>query len=135
MGLVEIVIALGVLVVVGLALTMLAMSTTAGNTRDHDRSSANVLALRQIERMKNQSFASLASGSDGPFHPGEAGGGIFSRSWTVTTSSVVGTPARDVVVTVSWTGGSSLQLATRIVAVAEESPGVPNAFIESWNQP
>jgi hypothetical protein len=131
-----------VLTIAGLGLFSLGSMATTGNTRNFDQAAAAALAEAKLEDLRNGSFTSLVAGSysDGPLTAGGASGGIFSRSWTIasTTISGVSTPAKNLTATVTWTGGGSISMSTMVVEPAEVNPGFlvgfPTATVNSMAQ-
>lgn len=126
MSLVEVLAAFSVLTIAGLGLFAIGSMSTTGNIRNVDQVAAAALAGAKLEDLRNTSFAALASGSDGPLTAGGVSGGIFSRSWTVTSTTLTGlsTPAKTMAVTVTWTGGGSITMNAMVVQPSQAFPGI-----------
>jgi prepilin-type N-terminal cleavage/methylation domain-containing protein len=135
-SLIELVVAVTVLTIAGTGLFLLASSTTTGTIRSQDEATAMGLAVDKIEQLKNSSFDSMLSGGPEMITSGGASGGIYSRSWVVTwpSKTVAGVSAKDVTVSVSWTGGGTLSLATMVVNPKLLALGFPTVSVQSWNQ-
>jgi len=137
MTLVEILVAFTILAIAGLGLFAIGSMSTTGNTRNVDQIAAAALASAKLENLRNTDFNSLSSSSDGPLTAGGDSGGsgaIFSRSWTVTTTTISGvsTSAKNISVTVTWTGGGSITMNTMVVNPAQAftgiTPGITSGF-------
>jgi hypothetical protein len=137
-------VAFTILTIAGIGLFSVGTMSTTGNTRNANQIVAAALASAKLEDLRNTSFNSLASGSDGPLTAGGAAGGIFSRTWTVATTIISGvsTAAKTASVTVSWTGGGSITMSTMFVKPAQAFNGItppittgfPTASIKSAEQ-
>lgn len=141
-GLLEFVVSFAVLSVAIAALFYVSSASTRGNRMGLNQATAIALVADKMEELRNTSFSSLASGSDSaPITSGGASGGIYGRSWTVTPTTVAGAAARDITVTVSWTGGGSVAAQSRVVQASPilmNPPALMAAFprvvVNSWNQ-
>ena len=124
--LVEVLAALVVLTIASLGLFAIGSMSTTGNVRNVDQVAAAALAGAKLEELRNTSFYTLASGSDGPMTAQGTPGGIFSRSWTVTSTTLPGlsTPAKTMTATVAWTGGGSITMSTIVVSPSQAFPGI-----------
>ena len=135
LSLVEVLVATAILVVGGLGLFFMSSSTIHGNTLSADQAAAAALAIAKIEELKNADFDSVIAGGPDNLDASGAAGNSFTRQWTVTYPQWVnGSAAKDITVTVGWTGGGSTSISSRIVQVDEESPGMPKAFLRCWDQ-
>ena len=100
--LVELMIAIAILSMGILAAGSLQMGTARNNSKGNISTQAHMLAIEQLEILKNQDLSSLIPGTYGdPSNIDADGqpGGIYSRSWTIDT---LGTMARIITVTVQW---------------------------------
>lgn len=114
-SLTELIVAFTVLTFASIGLFYLTTTTTTGTLRSQEQAAALELAIDKIEALKNTAFDSLSSGSDsGQITAGGSSGGIYSRSWTVSTRTVAGLTAKDISVSVSWSG-RTVSLATSVV--------------------
>ena len=127
--LIELLVAFTILTIAGLALFSLSSRSIAGNIRTEDQTAAATLATAKIDELRNVGFDALSNGSDTVTATGQAGG-IYSRSWTVasTTLSGVSTPAKTITVSVTWQGGGEISMSSLIVKPAETTPGFVNGF-------
>lgn len=105
--LVELMIALAILTLGVLAAASVQMGTARNNSKGNIYTQAYMLAIEQLEILKNQDVSSLVPGTysdasriDADGQPG----GIYARSWTIDT---LGTMARIITVTVQWQRGGS----------------------------
>ena len=99
---IEIVIAMAILALGMLAVATLQLSTARNNTSGNVSTQANMLAMSQLEILKNREISLLIPGTyNDPSPVDENGqpGGIYSRSWTITD---IGTGARALTVVVQW---------------------------------
>jgi type IV pilus assembly protein PilV len=110
--LVELVIAIAILSLGILAAGSLQMGTARNNTKGNISTQAHMLAIEQLEILKNQDVSSLVPGTySDPSNIDADGlpGGIYARSWTIDT---LGTMARIITVAVQWQRGGK---TTRLV--------------------
>lgn len=149
-SLMEMIVAFFVLGIALAGFSLIAVTTTAGNTESDDRATATALAIQKIEEFRGLSFQELdALQAQGPADPegplnakGEidAEAGTFSRSYTITDNTTLGAlDANDVAVTVSWTGGAQVQVATTIADPNISSPTIfhqafPTVSVRSWTR-
>jgi len=92
--LIEVMVTIFILVVGLLGLYSTVVGVIQGNAHSKNISTATTLAQDKVEALRNQSYASLSSGSDSS--------SIFTRTWTVSGDSpAVGLAT--VVVSVGWT--------------------------------
>jgi len=139
--LIEVIVAFTILAIAGLGLFSVGSLSTVGNTRNADQVAAGALASAKLEDLRNTSFDSLASStSNESLTAGGASGGEFSRSWTVTNTTISGltTQAKTLTVTVSWTGGGTVSMSTMVIkpsqAVTDFDTGFPTAAIQNMEQ-
>ena len=126
---------LGAFAILSLAiggLVYMGLLTTQGNVRSQSEAGAVSWAADKIEELKGLDFdsGSLVTGSD-PTN------GIYSRSWTVGTQyTLLGVPAKDLSVTVTWTGNGSVTLSTTVLKPPSMSAGAlqqfPTVMVSSW---
>lgn len=126
LSLVEVLVAFTILTVAGIGLFAAGSMSTSGNTRNADQIAAAALAAAKLEDLRNTAFDSLASGADGLLTAGGDSGGIFSRTWTVASTTIAGvsTPAKTGTVTVTWTGGGSITMSTMFVKPSQAFTGI-----------
>jgi type II secretory pathway pseudopilin PulG len=113
-SLIEVVAAVGVFAVVAVGLSPSLLGTRKFAELGKNQSVATALAQDKIEELRVSS--TFGSGSDGPLQPDGTGGGIFSRSWTVSAN----TPAQNVnqvVVTVTWPDRPNTSSVTLVTLV------------------
>jgi Tfp pilus assembly protein PilV len=124
--LLEVLAAFSILAIAGLGLFAIGSMATKSNIRNANQIAAAALASSKLEDLRSLDFDSLSSGSDGPLGAGGTSGGIFSRSWTVATTSITGvtTSAKTLAVTVTWTGGGSITMNTMVVKPAQVMPSI-----------
>lgn len=145
LSLIEVIVAFTILTIAAIGLFSVSTMSTTGNTRNADQIAASALASAKLEDLRNTSFGALASGADGPLTAGGGTGGIFSRTWTVTATTIPGvsSSAKTATVTVSWTGGGAITMSTLFVKPAQAltgiapssfSTGFPTASIKSMEQ-
>lgn len=144
LSLIEVLVAFTILTIAGIGLFSVSTMSTTGNNENANQVAAAALATAKLEDLRNTSFNALASGSDGPLTAGGGSGGIYSRSWTLasTTISGVSTSAKTGAVTVSWTNGGSITMTTMFVKPAQAFTGIspvitsgfPTAAIKSMEQ-
>ena len=115
-----------------------AASAIRGNLVADQRSVATALAQSKIEDLERLRFADLASGADGTTLNASGGtGGLYSRSWQVSSETINGVPARRISVTVSWQvhgAAATTSLTTRIVDVPDYGPGFPTVVVHGWRR-
>jgi len=146
LSLIEVLVAFVVLALASLGLFTLGTMSTSGNTRNADRVAATALASSKLEDLLASGYDSLSAGSytdsGNPMTAGGGSGGIFSRSWTVasTTISGISTPAKTIRVTVSWTGGGSTTMTTMLVKPSDAftttglDGGFPTVAVQAMEQ-
>jgi type II secretory pathway pseudopilin PulG len=98
--------------VVGLSPTLLGARKYAELSKN--QSIATALAQDKIEQLRVSS--TVSGGSDGPLQPTGAGGGIFSRSWTVLADQPIANVNR-VTVTVTWPERPNISSVTLVTLV------------------
>ncbi len=110
-SLIEIVVALVLLSIGILAIAGMQMASVRGNFFSSNISQAALLALDQLETLKNQDITS-ADLRRGTHTPQAIPGTIFSRGWNV--SDVPGTTSISITMTVTWSDPSnhSISLST-----------------------
>jgi len=100
---VELSIAMAIMSIGLLAVAAMQFGTSRNNTEGNIYTQANLLAMSQLELLKNQDVSFLLAGSYTEASTvdeyGEPGG-IYTRRWTITD---IGTMARELTVTVEWT--------------------------------
>ena len=99
---IELVIAMAILSIGMLAVASLQLGTARNNTSGNVYTQANMLAMSQLEILKNQDVSLLIPGTyndPSPLDENGQPGGIYSRSWTITD---IGTGARALTVVVQW---------------------------------
>lgn len=96
------------------------------------------LGQAKIEELKGVRFDDIASGADATtLDANGAANGVFSRSWSVTSQTLNGVPAKQITVTVTWpetTGTPSVSLTTLIVNVPDFGPNLPTVVQRSWRR-
>ena len=112
---VEVLAALAVFAIGFAGIASLLDTTVRTNGLASQLTAATQLAQDKLEEIRATPYGTVASGSDGTglTETGEPGG-LYTRSWTVTT----GTPAvttKTVVVTVEWSGRTSHQVQLQTV--------------------
>jgi prepilin-type N-terminal cleavage/methylation domain-containing protein len=100
---VELSIAMAIMSIGLLAVAAMQFGASRNNTNGNIYTQANLLAMSQLELLKNQDVSFLLAGSyteaSTVDENGEPGG-IYTRRWTITD---IGTMARELTVTVEWT--------------------------------
>ena len=131
--LLEVIAAFVVLMLAVSGLVFMGTVSTRGNTSSQNQAEAVSLATYKLEQLKAMDFnsASLVTSSDPQ-------NGIFSRSWTVGGAyTLAGLQAKDLAVSVSWTGGGTVTLSTTIIDPALLSAGAlqhfPTVTVTSWS--
>ncbi len=104
-SLVEFMIAIAILAIGLLALVGLQSTAIRGNLTSKNMTSAILLAEKKMEEFKNTSFASLTGGTDSSLTSTGDPGGIFNRSWTISTYSG-STYMKQITITITWVEGS-----------------------------
>lgn len=105
---VELLIAMSILAIGMLAVVALQFSTARNNTSGNVYTQANMLAMSQLEILKNQDLSLLIPGAyndPAPIDENGQPGGIYARSWTITD---IGTGARALTVVVQWSRRGNL---------------------------
>lgn len=120
-SLIELMIALSILALAMLAAASMQYSAVRNNTSGNVLTQATMLAKAQLETLKNQQIDSTALTPGSYSDPGSIdgngqSGGIYYRSWTITT---LGLQARRITVTVQWTRRGR----TRRVIIASNTRG------------
>jgi type IV pilus assembly protein PilV len=116
---VELVIAIAILAIGVLAMVSMQLRTASNNTSGNLFTQANMLAMSQIEILKNQDASLLDPGTytdETPIDANGQPGGIYTRSWTITD---IGTWARALTVVVQW----NLKGRTNQVEVSSNTRG------------
>ncbi len=111
---IEVLAAVVVFAVVAVGLSPALLSTRKVADLSTNQAIATTLAEDKIEQIRT--LSTVANGSDGPLQADGTSGGIFNRSWTVTSSTPVSGVSR-VAVVVSWqdrVGTPSVQLVTLV---------------------
>jgi len=111
---IEVLAAVSVFAVVAVGLSPALLSTRKVADLSTNQAIATTLAEDKIEQIRT--LSTVANGSDGPLQADGTSGGIFNRSWTVTSSTPVSGVSR-VAVVVSWqdrVGTPSVQLVTLV---------------------
>jgi|APMed6443717190_1056831.scaffolds.fasta_scaffold26184_2 prepilin-type N-terminal cleavage/methylation domain-containing protein len=100
---VELSIAMAIMSIGLLAVAAMQFGASRNNTNGNIYTQASLLAMSQLELLKNQDVSFLLAGSyteaSTVDENGEPGG-IYTRRWTITD---IGTVARELTVTVEWT--------------------------------
>jgi type IV pilus assembly protein PilV len=100
---VELSIAMAIMSIGLLAVAAMQFGASRNNTNGNIYTQASLLAMSQLELLKNQDVSFLLAGSyteaSTVDENGEPGG-IYTRRWTITD---IGTMARELTVTVEWT--------------------------------
>jgi prepilin-type N-terminal cleavage/methylation domain-containing protein len=101
-SIIELMIAMAIFAIGMLAVISMQIGTARNNTSGNIYTQANMLAMSQLEILKNNDVIMLLPGTytdaskiDENGHPG----GIYTRSWTI---SDLGVGARAITVTVQW---------------------------------
>ena len=100
---VELSIAMAIMSIGLLAVAAMQVGTSRNNTNGNIYTQANLLAMSQLELLKNQDVSFLLAGSyteASTIDENGEPGGIYTRRWTITD---IGTMARELTVTVEWT--------------------------------
>lgn len=127
-SLTEIIVAFTVLTIASLGMFYLTTTTTTGTLRSQQKAAALQLSIDKIEALKNTAYDSLSSGSDSSaITSGGSSGGIYTRTWTVSSRTVAGLTAKDITVSVSWSG-NQVSLTTSVVKPNAIVSGVMEAF-------
>lgn len=99
---IELLIAMVILAMGVLAATSMQMGTARNNSTGNIRTQAHMLAIEQLEILKNQDVSFLTPGTYSDASPIDANGqpgGIYTRNWTIDN---LGTGGRILTVTVQW---------------------------------
>lgn len=101
---VEVMVAILLTAIAVIGIMALFMTEMKASSYSRHATEATVLAADKLEKLRTMSSASLVTTSSDPLNPLDsngATGGVFERSWTVTS---VGTPTTyvDLAVTVAW---------------------------------
>ena len=112
---VEVLVALAIFAIGLAGIGSLLGTTVRANGLAAQLTAATQLTQDKLEELRNTPYTAVASGADstGLTETGEAGG-IYTRTWTVTTGTPAAT-AKTVVVTVGWTGRTSHQVQLQTV--------------------
>lgn len=100
---VELSIAMAIMSIGLLAVAAMQVGTSRNNTNGNIYTQANLLAMSQLELLKNQDVSFLLAGSyteASTIDENGEPGGLYTRRWTITD---IGTMARELTVTVEWT--------------------------------
>lgn len=107
-SLVEFMIAIAILSIGLLSLVGLQSTAIRGNLTSKNMTSAILLAEKKMEEFKNTSFTSLNNGTfndpSNPLTSTGGTGGIFNRSWTISTYSG-STYMKQITINITWTEG------------------------------
>ena len=130
--LLEVVIAFGLLAFTMAGLVYMGTISTSGNTRSQDEAAAVSLGIDKIEQLKNAGFANATC----PVSPETLG--VYTRGCSIGAQyTLAGLPAKDLTVTVQWTGGGSVSLSTTVISPPTMSPGAleqfPTVLVKSWS--
>jgi len=130
--LLEVVIAFGLFAFAMAGLVYMGTISTSGNARSQDEAAAVSLGIDKIEQLKNSGFASATC----PVSAETLG--IYSRSCSVGAQyTLAGVPAKDLTVTVQWTGGGTISLSTTVISPPTMSSGAleqfPTVLVKSWS--
>lgn len=116
-SLVELLIALAILALAMLAAASMQFGSIRNNASGNMVTQANMLAKSKMEELKNTTdLSTLTSGAEAGINAAGQAGGIYNRSWTIEN---LGTTARRITVTVSWTKGSR----TRRIRISSNTRG------------
>jgi len=99
---IELLIAMVILAMGVLAATSMQIGTARNNSTGNIRTQAHMLAIEQLEILKNQDVSFLIPGTYSDASPIDANGqpgGIYTRNWTIGN---LGTGGRILTVTVQW---------------------------------
>jgi prepilin-type N-terminal cleavage/methylation domain-containing protein len=99
---VELLIAMAILATGILAVVAMQISTARNNTSGNLYTQANMLAMSQLEILKNMDVSLLVPGAyndPAPIDENGQAGGIYVRSWTITD---IGVGSRALTVVVQW---------------------------------
>ena len=102
---VELLIAIAILSLGVLAAASIQMGTARNNSKGNIYTQAYMLAIEQLEILKNQDVGFLVPGAYSDASPIDAAGrpgGIYTRSWTINNLGIAG---RTLTVTVQWQRG------------------------------
>lgn len=130
-SLLELLVAFAILAVAAAGLFSVTSMAALGNNRNNDRIAATTLAVDKLEELAALGFSDLAAGAFAdpqPIQPSGDAGGIFTRSWTITNTTVAGASAKAISVTVAATGGETVTLSTQRVETSYIASGFATAF-------
>jgi prepilin-type N-terminal cleavage/methylation domain-containing protein len=102
---IELMIAMAIFSVGILSVVSLQITSARNNSTGNIRTQANMLAMTQLEILKNQEIGTLLPGTyndSSSLNEHGLPGGIYSRSWSIID---LGTGARAISVTVQWQRG------------------------------
>ena len=116
-SLVELLIAMAILALAMLAAASMQFGSIRNNASGNLVTVANMLAKSKMEELKNTTdLTTLASDGETGINAEGQPGGIYDRSWTIEN---LGTTARRITVTVTWTRGSQ----TRTIRISSNTRG------------
>ena len=116
-SLVELLIAMAILTLAMLAAASMQFGSIRNNASGNLVTVANMLAKSKMEELKNTTdLTTLASDGETGINAEGQPGGIYDRSWTIEN---LGTTARRITVTVTWTRGSQ----TRTIRISSNTRG------------
>jgi prepilin-type N-terminal cleavage/methylation domain-containing protein len=132
-SLLEMLIAFAIMATAATSLFLLGATTAVGNTRSKEHAAASALAVDKIEELRNTPFDDIVPNSDAP-----VSGSTFARTWTVSSTTVSGVPAKDITVTVTGEPDITVALTTTFVdppvITTDYFEGFPTAMVRSWSQ-
>jgi len=137
--LLEVIIAFALLTFMMTGVLYMGTISSTANTRSEDEAAAVAHGIDKIEQLKNAGFSQLSVSSfASSVCPTSETLGIYSRSCSIGSQySLAGVPAKDLTVTVQWTGGGSVTLTTTIINPPTMSSGAleqfPTVAVKSWN--
>jgi len=118
---VEVLVAIIILSIGLLALAGLQATVIKGNVASKNLTSAVFLVETKIDELKSGGYASLSDGTfndpNNPVNEKGDSGGIFNRSWTISTYE---TNMRKIIVTVTWTDQVGGNRSTSLVTVLSD---------------
>ena len=116
-SLLELLIGISIFALGILATTTMQWWSVRNNTTGNVFTQANMLALTQLETLKNRDFSALVAGNfndpNNPVDENGNAGGIYNRSWTIANYSAF---SRQITVTIQWTriGGTRSVVLTSL---------------------
>jgi type II secretory pathway pseudopilin PulG len=130
--LLEVIVAFALLALTMSGLLYMGTVSTRGNTRSQNEAAAISLGIDKIEQLKNAGFAQATC----PVSPETLG--VYTRSCSIGAQYPLnGVPAKDLTVTVQWTGDGSILLSTTVISPPTMSSGAleqfPTVLVKSWS--